>query len=193
MFFLVFILLVFVNIHAQEDNSQTDDKSFEIGFLIEATILNSNTVFLNSEKKDSTINTIHPFSLFLSGRIYLTNNLCLEFRPGLMFPSENYTGLEYGFYLRYYFNKFYLISGVNFHDNIIGGHGQSHYVEVFGDTATLIHISVGYKMSNNLSFSISYYHPLWEYKIYQVAEMYQPKTYEVYLTNIFKVGCEYAF
>ncbi|MDA3891571.1 MAG: hypothetical protein PF517_07905, partial [Salinivirgaceae bacterium] len=163
---VVFILFGFITVYAQENNTQTKSISVEIGFLTELTIVNSNMEYLNIAKKDSSLNDIYPLSLFLSGRVNLTSNICLEFRPGFIFGGEYYTGIEYGFYFRYYFDKYYIISGVNFHYNFGSISGMSHRVDVTHDTSSLINVSLGYKMSSHLGFLISYYHPLWEYKMY---------------------------
>ncbi len=194
--FFVCICFLFSTVYAQ--NNETQSKSVEFGFLIEVSMINSNMKYLNIDKNDETNIDTRPLSLFLSGRAYFTDNFSFEFRPGIILVGEYYTGIEYGFFLRYYFenSKFYVISGINYHNNMADAHGLSHYVEITGNTATLINFSVGYHISDNLGFLLSYYHPLKDYKIYHGADLIDDPIFEIYdvnLTNIFQVGFDYTF
>lgn len=188
----ILILLGFSTIYSQESDTQTKSTSFKIGFLTEVTIVNSNLKYLSVTKTDSSLTNIYPASLFLSGRAYLSNNLCLEFRPGFILGGEYYTGIEYGFYLRYYFNRFYAIGGASFHYNFGEGHGMSHTIDITRETLFFINISLGYKMNKQLGILFSYYHPLSEYRIYS-GTIIDSFSYSVRLKNIFKIGFDYTF
>jgi hypothetical protein len=186
-FFLLFVFASF-SIVAQNNNEE-----FNFGILAELTIVNSNQNDIKIEK--SKLNTtIYPLSIYFSGRVHITKEFRLELRPGFLFGGEYFTGFEYGFYLRYKFSnsKFYLICGINFHNNFGDAHGVNTVVSVSDDTITQLNISMGYYLKENFGFVISYYQPTSSYKMYSVANS-EADYYDVNLRNIIKIGFDYTF
>ena len=155
------------------------------------------TVFFNKddagEKKLET--GIYPISIYLSGRINISRNFSLEFRPGILFGDEIYSGVEYGLFLRYRFYKsnIYLISGVNWHNNYGNAENVYSYKKISDEIFSLINFALGYSLKNGFCITLSYYYPIQEYEVYYRKFPGEIEADILTLRNIIKAGFEYTF
>jgi len=199
--YIVIFFMIFLNsILAQNADSGKNKKNVQTGFLTEVSLVGNTKDYVSKGKKTEYNMFFYPISLYLSGRAYFTNNIYFEFRPGIIYGGEYFSGLEYGVYLRYYFkdSKYYIIGGVNFHDNLGDAHGTTHFVSISDDIVTLVNLSVGYKINSHFGVLLEYNHSFENYKIYReinVTSIINSDAiiYDAYLENIIKLGIDYTF
>ncbi|GBD90575.1 hypothetical protein BMS3Abin04_01292 [bacterium BMS3Abin04] len=173
---------------------------FELGILIEGTdLFNSRATNKFTDSGNYKVNIleknivqIYPISLYISGRLIIIGNLSFEFRPGIIFAGEPYSGFEYGFFLRYKMlnKKIILIGGVNLHDNIGAGHNS---LVSTGETITEIGGSVGYQFTKSFAGIVSYYKPSKEIEYYSEYSNDYIDEYTYKLKYIIKFGFDFTF
>ncbi len=197
----VFLFIVFIPaiISAQYAHLKHIVPKFEFGVLVENTFLfnSKTTTKFNYENNETIISkgnssNFYPYGFYISGRLKIVRNLFFEFRPGIIFAGEPYSGFEYGFFLRYKIlnKKIILIGGVNLHDNIGAGHNSSAST---GETITEFGGSIGYQFTKSFAAILSYYKPSREKSYYseQSNDFVEENSYK--LKYIIKLGFDITF
>ena len=194
---LFFISLCFLLINsfifAQLPESKKLDVDFNFSVIIEmADIINTKTTTAPSHALTKETKALFtPITFYLSPKINFSKSFCFEFRPGLFWGGEPFTGFEYGFYLRYKIidYKLIFISGINFHSNMGTGHNSGFST---GETITEYAFTVGYEFTKSTSILLSFYQPDSKINFYGKTNDYQ--TWESYdLKYIIKLGLEFSF
>jgi hypothetical protein len=132
-----------------------------------------------------------PITFYLSPKINFSKTFSFEFRPGLFWGGEPFTGFEYGFYLRYKIIDYRLIfiSGINLHSNMGTAHNSGFST---GETITEYAFTAGYEINKSTSFLVSFYKPDSKINFYGKRKDYE--TWESYdLNYIIKLGLEFTF
>ena len=191
--FIINILFFTTLCYSQLQNPKPLKINYEFNFSIESSILYSTKNYTNIEKEES-FSDIYPISLYFSGLIYFYDNLAFEFKPGLVFGGEYYTGLEYGFYLRYYIDdqRYYASFGFNIHDNGGVGHGTAISVTSTDESINYLALKIAYKPKTYFAFTLGYYHPLEDYPYFSISDVFGD-SYIGNLNNIVKLGFEFSF
>jgi len=108
-------------------------------------------------KQNSNIQN-YPILFSLYGHILIDRLewFTVEFRPGLTYESEDYSGFELGIYLRLHLpnTKLFLLTGINNHYNNGYYHnsGGSYEKEILYKC-----LGIGFSLGSRASFDLSYY------------------------------------
>jgi len=144
----IMILLLFAAVTVK---AQTE---FVIGFRGETALMQYEIDGANSVK--ATIPFIQ--NLYFPVGLKFNENLQIDLRPGYMFASGNYEGIELGAFLAYYFSHsdFFLSGGITFHFN----HDTDGNEGFYGNTISLVSGGVGYSLGENVGMELSFHYPL---------------------------------
>jgi len=177
----------------QRQNSKNIFIKLEYYASIESSLLNNSKKYINI-LKEKLVSDIYPISLYFSGLGYITNNLALELKPGIVFGGEYYTGIELGFYLRYYLNeqKYYIGLGYNIHDNFESGHSKSVSDWATDESVDYIAFKIAYNPKYYFVFTLGYYHPLDKFSYYSISDVLGD-SYKITFNHMVKVGFEFSF
>lgn len=167
-------------------SSVAEAQILQAGFRIEPAILIS-----ESEGKNSIL--FAPYCINLSIISEVANKLLFEVRPGYILGGDEYSGFEFGFYLKYRFiSNLLIIAGINNHSNSETAHnsGGSYSINMLYKG-----IGIGYKKNSNISFDIMYY---WtsdkEYAYYRDTDwLTYSRMVDRKMNGIIKLGFAYSF
>lgn len=193
--FIISLCFLFTSsfMFARQPESKNKDVNFDFSVIIEmADIISIKTTTNPSRTLTKVTKALFtPITFYLSPKINFSKSFCFEFRPGLFWGGEPFTGFEYGFYLRYKIidYKLILISGINFHSNIGTGHNSGFST---GETITEYAFTLGYEFNRTTSILLSFYQPDSEINFY--GKTNDQETWESYdLKHIIKLGLEFSF
>ncbi len=141
---IVIIILFFLSI-----TIVTKPQSLRVGLRYEPGLL-----FVEQKNKAEII----PAIFSLSGNLLVEPRewLNIEFRSGILFLSEEYSGFELGLFARFKIlpTRFYLVLGINNHTNkgTANNSSGSYDKEILYKS-----IGIGYKTSSNFNIDLMYY------------------------------------
>lgn len=160
---------------------------------IESSLLFNSKKYINVVKQKS-VSDIYPISLYFSGLGYIADKLALELKPGVVFGGEYYTGVECGFYLRYYFNEqnYYISLGYNFHDNFETGHSKLVSDFATDESIDYLAFKIAYNPKYYFILTLGYYHPLDEFSYYSISDIFED-SYKITFNHMVKLGFEFSF
>lgn len=173
----------------QKQIRDTSITKVRIGTAIELSVLFNSKHF--DLKNQENFTKIYPLSLYLFGIIPFTDNFALDFKPGWVVGGEEFSAIELGIYIQYYFNRhtYFIRTGINMHKNIGEAHGTFYSTN---ESVFFIGVMLGFKPTSNFAFTLGYYYPLSNYPYYSDLEDYK-YSYSVILNHLLKLGMEIEF
>lgn len=172
------------------------DVKFELGVRDEILWMYTNLYNYNNGSANFTKSIYVPIDLHLTAGISFLEHYKIDFRIGIMYVYEDFTGLDKGIFFKadLFNTNFYGTVGIDFINNLGEGHGVTVYSEAGGKT-TFLCIGAGYGLSKHFIFDLMYYYTkdkVYGYNIVSYSST-DYKRYDKINNGLLVLGFQYSF